>query len=504
MPACPINLSCFWPLLGVLALSFTAGCDASTPGSGSSGESGGGSGWNDFTADASTGMDASIAGGDASADWSSGGTASVQDIQKPVLPPEKEPQADFGAPEGSPNYVYIPATGADQLVRVSGASLQVSLVEVSAQPTIVKTIPGQDAAIVLHRGSDEVAIVRSTEAGDDVATLAALPHCNALAVDPSGKHAIIWYDYGHAKDGDPVGSFQALTLVRLAAGKDESLGISTGFRPSAGQFTADGSKALVVTEDGVNVIALATAKDGDIAPLVAITTKLLAKVEREVLATDDGVWAVVRQTGKASLTIVHLPSKKIVEVMLPAAPTDLDLVPGGKAALVVLRDAGLVALVGLPAAATEEFAVTQSLMGDLTAGLARVTDDGKTALLYTSVAGIEQVATLDVSTGVVTPVSIKKTVDTVFVVPGTHKALLVHRPEKGPGYADPAEQFVDDAQGYTLFDLDTGYTKLVITPVKPSEIAFSTNPDKAWWRLPSSIRRAASRFWTARPVPPRR
>lgn len=467
-------------LWGIAALLVAGiGCSTSSASGGGSGSS-----WEAADSDNNGSKLDFPPGGDG---W--GGVSSGTDSKKGStpgvdLPPEKEPESDFGAPEGSPNYVYVPATNADQLVRISGATLQVSLVEVSAQPTVVKTIPGQDAAIVLHRGSDEVAVVRSSEKGDEVATLAALPHCNALAIDPKGAHAVVWYDYSHAKPGDPVGSFQALTLLRLNAGKDESLGISTGFRPSAVQFTADGSKALVVTEDGVNIITLATAQDGDIAPLVAITTKPLQKVEREVLTTDDGVWAVIRETGKAALTIVHLPSKKIVDVPLAATPTDLDLVPGGKAALVVLRDAGEVALVTLPAAATEVFHVAAAQMGDLTAGLARVTDDGKTALLYTSVAGIEQVATLDLTTGLVKPVLIKKTVDNALIVPGTRKAILLHRPEKGPGYSDPAEKFVDDAHGYTLFDLDTGYTKLVLTPVKPTEIAFSTAPDKAWLLLP--------------------
>ncbi|MBM4342543.1 MAG: hypothetical protein FJ100_04105 [Deltaproteobacteria bacterium] len=431
-------------------------------------------------------------GADTSSAWTMDGTgagpntggAAAADASTGKPPAEKEPESDFGAPESSPNFVYIPASDSDRLVRISGATLSVQLVEVSAQPTVVRVLPNQDVAVVLHRGSDDVAVVRSTEAGDEVATLPILPHCNALQVDPAGQHALAWYGYGQAKPGDPVGSMQAVSIVRLAAGKDESLTVSTGFRPRQVTFTKDGGKALVVTDDGISIVALATAKNGDIVTPVPVTTKLLVKVEREVQTTDDGTWAVVRDADSQQLGMVHLPSKKIATIALPATPTDLDLVPNGGGALLVLRQAKLVARVALPAAATEVFDVQLAPMGDLFAGLARVTDDGKYALLYTSVDGVEQVATLELGSGKVQAVAIKKTVDSVILPPGTHKAVLLHKPAAGKGVTDPTEKFVDDADGYTLLDLDTGYSKLVLTPVKPSGVALSQAPDKAWFLLP--------------------
>lgn len=419
------------------------------------------------------------------ADSSSGGSGAAKGGSGPgTLPAEKEPEPDFGAPEGSPNYVYIPAAGTDRIIRVAGDTLQVSLIEVASQPTVCKVIPGQDAAVVLHRGSDEVAIIRSSAAGDEVQTLPVLAHCNALAIDPTGQNALVWYSYAAAKPGDPVGSFQGLSLLRLGPGAPSTLSVSVGFRPSDVHFTADGKKAMVVTDDGVSVLELAKLKDGDIVSAVPLSKKPLSKVEREVLTTDDGIWAVMREADKSALTIVHLPSKQIGEAKLDAPPTDLDLVPGAKAVLAVVRDAGQVAMVDLPDAPTPSYVVKTASMGDLVAGLARLTDDGKTAILYTSVAGIEQVATLDIKTGDVAAVAIRKTVDNLLIMPGTRKAIILHKPGKGPGYDDPTEKFVDDAQGYTLFDLDTGYTKLVLTPVHPLEVAFAASPAKAWLLLP--------------------
>ena len=413
--------------------------------------------------------------------------AAAADISstKPDLPPEKEKNPDFGSPESSPNFVFIPAADADRIVKISGATLKVTLIEVGDKPRVLKVVPGQDAVLAIDSGSDDVALLRSTDTSDDVQFLPVLPHCNALSMDPTGNFAVVWFDLARAGAQDPVGSLQAVSVIQLAKGKEASLTVSIGYRPQAVQFTPDGQKAMVVTADGVSVLTLPTLKDGDLVAAVPVSKNPLDKpLDREVLTTPDGMWAVVRQSEKAGVTFVNLPSHWITEITLDSVPTDLDLVPDGSAALVTLRDSSQVALFKLPATATTPTSQIASL-GDLTAGLAHITDDGKTAVLYTSVAGIEQAATLDLATMTVQPVLLRKTVDYVFVPPGSRKAILVHKPAAVlGGTTDPAEVFVDNAEGYTLFDLDTGFTKLVLTPVKLTEIATSATPPKAWLLLP--------------------
>lgn len=446
-----------------------AGCGADSAPSGS------GSSESSFGYDASMAADASGAG----AKKDAGENGSFD------LPPEKEKQPDFGAPESSPNFVYIPATEADRIVKISGTTLKVTLVEVGDRPRVLKVVPGQDAVVAINGGSDDVAILRSTDTTDDVQFLPVLPHCNALAMDPTGHYAIVWFDFNQLQPGEPIGDASTVSVLRLNPGQDVALSVSIGYRPSAVQFTPDGKKALIVTSDGVSVMELATLKDGDVAPTVAVSTSPLDKpLDRAVLTTPDAKWAVVRQGGKQGLSFVHLPTQWVTEVTLDSVPTDLDLLPDGSAALAVLRDSKQVAFVPLPAEPTAPTAQVVSV-GALTAGLARISDDGKTALLYTSVAGIEQAATLNLLTLQVKPVLLRKTVDYVFLPPGSRKAILVHKPADGPGSKDdPVEALVDKSEGYTLFDLDTGFSKLVLTAVRLSEIATSKQPDKAWLLLP--------------------
>ena len=457
-------------LLGALLACGLSAC-GSDEGVASSGNVFGGS-------DAGMGFGGDNNGGGTNADASSSADTS--------LPPETEKEVDFGAPEGSPNFVFIPVPGEDHVVKVSGKTQAVTLVEVGDRPTVIRSVPGQDAVVVISSGTDELAILRATETSDDVRNVAILPHCNSVSVSPDGAWAIAWYDHGRAIPSEPVGSFQAVALVSLTDAKAPALTLSIGFRPRSIDFTSDGKRALIVTDDGVCVVDLLAAKNGDVIPPVSIAVDPLAKpADREVRTTPDGMWAIVRQSGLAGLYAIHLPSKKLVQVVLSSVPTDLDVTPDGTLAIAVLRDSAEIAFVDLPATSTPTLPTEVLSIAPLTAGLARITDDGKTAILYSSVGGIESLASIDLKTrkGILVP--LRKTVDYIWLAKGAHTAVLVHKPAPGPLYdQDTTEQFVDDAQGYTLLDVDTGYTKLVLTDVAPVGIAASASPSKAWILLP--------------------
>ena len=454
--------------LGVATLC--AACGSSTTAS-----SGAASWW--------SGSDASSTGTNTPGGGNGGGGSAKDDGSGSTDTPEVEKDYEFGAPEGSPSYVYIPSAGTDNLVKIDGKSLAVTLVEVGDRPVTAKAVPGHDAVLVLNAGSDDVAYVRSTATGDAVDFLTMTPHANTLSVSPSGDTAIAYYDHTHAQAGDLAGSLQDITIFHLGDAPT-SLNVAIGFHPTGVAWKADGSLAFVVTDDGICVLNPQTAQDGDIVPAIALQDDPLEKpTGREVQVTPDGLWAVLRQDGLQGLTAVHLPSKARVHVPLDAVPTDLDLLPDGRTALAMVRDAKQVALVALPLETTPTLAAETLSTGTLVAGLAHVTDDGKTALLFTSLNGVEQAATLDLATRTIAPVLLRKTVDFVLLVPGTRKAVLVHKPAAGPNHTDETEAFVDDSEGITLYDLDTGYTKLVLTPVKTAGIATLASPDLAWLLL---------------------
>ncbi|MBM4389137.1 MAG: hypothetical protein FJ088_15465, partial [Deltaproteobacteria bacterium] len=70
---------------------------------------------------------------------------------KPDLPPEKEKELDLKAPEGSENFVYIANSSSDSVIKIDAKTQDVTLIEVGDNPTILKTIPKNDAAVVLNQ-----------------------------------------------------------------------------------------------------------------------------------------------------------------------------------------------------------------------------------------------------------------------------------------------------------------------------------------------------------------
>ncbi len=73
--------------------------------------------------------------------------------------------------------------------------------------------------------------------------LATLPHLNRLDLDPSGRFAVIWFDLTKAiEDGglSGTGSFQDVTVLRLAPGGERAVNLTVGFRPRAVEFDAGG------------------------------------------------------------------------------------------------------------------------------------------------------------------------------------------------------------------------------------------------------------------------
>jgi len=463
-------------IAAVAALALLGACSDDDAGQGPQPEDEGG--WQGWNGGGSGGS--SSGGADASASSSSSGAA--YDAGKPA---EIEKDLDLGAPEASANFVFVPVSGADHVVKVNGKTLSVSLIEVGDRPTVLATVPGEDAALVINAGSDDVTLIRATDTTDAVSHLPILPHCNALSVAPDGKRAIAWYDHMRAAKGDPVGSFQAVSIIELDKGAEQAWDVSVGFRPSAIVYSADGGRAHVVTDDGISVLDFATLKAGAIIAPVAVSPDPLDKGKgREVRVTPDGTWAVVRQADLKGVRAVHLPSKKLTELSLPSIPTDLDLLPDGKAALVVLRETQHVVFVDLPAAATPALSYKVTKTAPISPGLARITSDGALAILYSTVSGTETIGSLDLKTGELTAVAIRKTVDAVFMPPGSHRAVLVHRPADGPSHADPTEAFVDDAHGYTFVDLDTGFTKLEMSKVKATGFALVDSPARLYMLHP--------------------
>ncbi|HUS27249.1 MAG TPA: hypothetical protein VMZ53_02035 [Kofleriaceae bacterium] len=409
----------------------------------------------------------------------------------PTPPPEKE--YEFAPPTSSQRFVYVAMTAQDELARIDGATLAVKSTKVGKSPKVVATIPGTDGAVVLDSFNGTATVVRPVGDTDSTRVLGTLQRLNRLDIDPTGRFAVIWFDLAKAiKEGNTfsVGSFQDVTVVRLAAGNEKAVNLTVGFRPREVQFDAAGNRAYVITQDGVSVIDLGYATDhtATIIPPIAVADPSISPDDLEVDVVSTGEWAAVRQTNSATLRVVNVGSSPgtAYSVTLASPATDIDLAPNGARLYAVQRAAKKLSVVDIPGDAqnpsgVETIDLTNATVGSLTLSL-----DGKRGLMFTNATSDERVTLikLDQPGYPQSTWPIKKSVRAVAVSPSGDTALLINAKMAGdPATASTFDDFVDKSYGYTLLDLASGFGKLQITPVDPGAFTYAPDGTKVYVAL---------------------
>jgi len=418
--------------------------------------------------------------------------------------PPAETEIPLGAPTSSARYVYVAMTAQNELARIDGVTLAVSSTAVGAAPREVASIPGSDGAIVLDPSAGTATVVRPLlSGGDTTRVLATPPRLNRIDVDPTGRFAVVWFDLAKAlrdRTGD-AGSFQDVAVVALAPGSEKAVALTVGFRPRAVQFDAAGSRAYVITRDGVSVIDLvdATAHEPRLVPPIPVADPTIAPDDLEVQIVATGDYAAVRQAGHAGLRVVNLSAggaRRVWDVPLAAEPTDIDLAPDGSRVYAVLRDAHQLAVIDVPGDALDPSGVDIVELGAASAGSLAVSRDGARAVVFTN-------ATLDPHITVVelarpgfphATYPLEKAVRAVAIAPDGATALVIAAKAPGdPATATSVEDFIARSYGYLLVDLATGFAKLQLTPVDPGPPAYAPDGSRAYLALDGGDAPAAVR-----------
>lgn len=408
--------------------------------------------------------------------------------------PPAETELEAGAPIGSDRYVYVAMTAQNKLARIDGATLAVSSTPVGASPREVATIPGSDGAVVLDSSNGTATVIRPVlTGGDGTRVLATLPSLNRIDIDPSGRFAVIWFDLVKAiRDGTGnAGSFQDVAVVALAPGNEKSVALTVGFRPRAVQFDAAGTRAYVITEDGVSVIDLvdATEHEPTIIPPIPVADPAIEADDLEVQIVATGEYAAVRQAGHAGLRVVGMlgaTAGQAFDVPLASPPTDIDLAPDGSRVYAVERDASRLAVIEIPADAVDPTGVETVDLAPAAIGSLVVSADGTRALLFTN-------ATLDLH---ITRVeldrpdfphvtwSLQKAVRGVGISPdGTTAIVLAAKAPGDPATATSIDDYIAMSHGYALLDLASGFAKLQLTPVAPGPFVYAPDAGHAYVAL---------------------
>ena len=406
-----------------------------------------------------------------------------------ALPPEVEAQQD--PPAAGKRYVYVAVPRQNMVVKIDSQTLKVRSVKVGQDPGALRTLKGQDVAVLLNRKSATATVLRSrADGGDDLVTINTAPNLNNLALAPDGSFGVAFFDVSRAT-GELTGkqsSFQDVTLLRLTKGKEAAVNLTVGFRPTGVQFASDSSRAFVVTEHSVSVIDPTKVTKPAILPSVALLKDPLAEPKPdEVLITPDGKLALARQTGVKGIRAVDLTTRAITDVALSGEATDLDLTAGGKVAVVVMRAAAEVALLDIPADLTDPSGIDTLATGKYTAGQATLTKDGKRAFLFTNATSQEVLLMADLDSRKLSVHPLQKGVRTVYAAPDGKRALVLHNKVAGaPSKSDGLETYIDKSHGYSLLDVGLGFAKLQLTTTDPGQVAFAADSSAAYVTLSDS------------------
>lgn len=408
--------------------------------------------------------------------------------------PPPEIEYDLGDPISSDRYIYVAMTAQDELCRIDGQTLAVTSTGVGKSPRVVQTIPGSDGAVVLDSINGTATVVRPNGEHDTTRVLPTLVNLNRLDIDPSGRYAVVWFDLAkHLEELGlgGVGSFQDVTVIALEPGAEHAVNLTVGFRPREVQFDAAGTRAYVITQDGVSVIDLgyATAHGPTIVPPIAVADPAFPPESVEVNIVSTGTYAAVRQIGDATLRVVDVGGAEpgrtwILPLASPA--TDIDLSPDGTKVYAVQREAARLSIVDIPGDALDPAGIESVDLTAATIGSLVLSADGTRGLMFTNATDDERLTLLhlDEPGYPYETWPLKKSVRTVGISPSGTTAVVLHAKAPGdPATADTVDDYIDRSYGYSLVDLATGFAKLQVTPVDPGSFAYATDGSKAYVAL---------------------
>ncbi len=466
-------------LTGVVAGLVVSACSSANFSGGGipNGASGGGTGGGFISGSGGNGTGGGLPGCTSTAQCTPGFTCD----NGTCVAPEQETNRGLGdaPPVATPRYVYALNPTAASVARIDPTTLQIEAVPVGPRPVGLAALPNEDAAVVLSLDDGSLAVLDSTTLPTKVTRVSLQRQFSRLTVSPDGKFAVAWPDPASAPASGAEGIFALVDLTKVrsvtAGAVQERAGgyriTDVIFRTQAGVSTA------------LHVFAKSTVSTFDLITGAALPARLTLPASmsadvrsREVVASSDGRIIMLRSTVAPELASFN--GTRIDLVPLPEIATDLDLVPDGTAAVAALRSSSSVAFIEVPGDLLAPGGIDViTLDGGVVGQIAlppQAPGTGMFALVYSTVTDAESFARIDLPSGVVTHYALEKKVDEIALSPDGRSALIIHRADPLTTVLDPYEAAVDKDQGFSVFDVNSGFWQLQRTgTTRPTRYAFS-------------------------------
>lgn len=402
-----------------------------------------------------------------------------------------EVDVHFDPPAVGETVLYATNPGTGRVAVIHADDFSIETVPVGVDPSPAVAAPGRDLALSIQRAESTVSVLRTDGPLTTVTTLALQHDANAVRFDPSGTYAVLFEE---ERPGIARRNFHDVSVLDLTEGAERVVRAVVGYGPSQIAFDPAGTRAIVVTQDGICPIDFATLPAGDTlrAPLLPFDT-IEPIVDAHVAA--DGSYAValiegleVQQLDLIDGTVVSADLRSLAAAG-GLEVTDLDLTPAGDEAIVVIRSHELLVRLPLGPALAESPGWTVIALPGHSVGSLSISPLGDRAVGYTTDPTIEAITILDFTLGEARRVLLRKSVRALAVSPDAAFALVLHHANElatGPS----EDELVDRSHGYSVVDLETGFTRLALldAEVRPDGVVL----DAASERLLLALRDDAS------------
>lgn len=423
-------------------------------------------------------------------DWPGGNGDNSPPPNDEVPPPPLENEAfDLSRPTASANFVFVAnrTRGTLAKIAIDVRAIRISSVRVGADPRLIATHAPTDMAVVLNEGSSSVTVVHAAPIGqDDVAfTIDVTKHANRLALSPDGRVGFAWYDNRLAEPGDRPGSLTEVTAFHTSNEDGRSFQLSVGVNVREVEFSNDGSRAYILSDDGISEVALESINEDRFFPPVRIAGRgedIPLGKDREILVAEASDLALVRIGERASIRMVDLRDGNVRDLGLPGIPSDVDLVAGTSTVLVSLRDSEQLGILDLDEFGTGELSPIDWLdLEGQPVGQTVLAPEGDRLLVFSAVADSERISVVDLTTLEADTYNLRKGVRGAIIAPDGRTAVVYHSKAAGePVAGEPEEEIIAKSYGFTAIDLDRGLTKLILTDANPGEMTFDSEGNQAF------------------------
>ncbi|MDJ0766339.1 MAG: hypothetical protein QNJ97_25410 [Myxococcota bacterium] len=223
--------------------------------------------------------------------------------------PDDETIVYHDLPKASENFVYSLNPNAGSVTVINAQQVTIQVVETGSKPTFIEIIEGTDDAIVLNIGSDDATIIRINQNGIAIANNLEVVHgANTLSISPDGQHMVVYFNAERQDFSGTFGDFQTVSVLSFADGNQTTTSMSVGFKPRDVFYNEDGSKAYVVTDDGVSVLDFeSVAINGPgIAENINFVSGNYSEDVEQFMITPDGAYAIIKKWWFDSIDMVDL------------------------------------------------------------------------------------------------------------------------------------------------------------------------------------------------------